>query len=180
MVQLHKLLGHPKPLHILFYFFSHPSTQKTHTQLQKITSVSKATLTHWLHFLVQNRFLNQQNIGRNKLYSLNKEFLFIKQLKIIYNLEQLQFFIPYAQKQSLEIFLFGSAARGENNEKSDIDILIIGNTTKEKIYQQLTSPIKNLKNPLRIQLFTPIEWSKISQTDRAFYERVEKDKILLQ
>ncbi|OGI65021.1 hypothetical protein A2642_00590 [Candidatus Nomurabacteria bacterium RIFCSPHIGHO2_01_FULL_39_10] len=180
MVQLHKLLGNKKNLHLLTFFLDNPSQEFTYTETQKQTKLSKATLTKWLSFLTKEDLLTLKLIGRNKLYQLQKDSTIVKQLKILISLQKLTFLREIATKHQVEIYLYGSTARGEDNEKSDIDILIIGAITREKIFSLIEKQTKTLKRPIQFQIFTSIEWTKCATADRAFYERVEKDKIKLQ
>ena len=180
MVQLTKLLGNKKILHLLTFYLDHPSQEYTYKETKKQTKLSKATLTKWLSFLTKENLLLLKSIGRNKLYQLQKDSCIIKQLKILITLQQLIFFARIAKQNNLEIYLYGSTARGEDNEKSDIDILIIGSITREKIFSIIEKHTQTLKRPIRFQIFTPLEWTKCATKDPAFYERVERDKIRIQ
>lgn len=105
--------------------------------------------------------------------------MIIKKFKVLINLASLDFFFPLSTKYSFQAYLYGSAARGEDVETSDIDILIIGKVKKEEIMPEIQKQSGKLKKQVRIQIFTPLEWAQTVEKDRAFYERVEKDKILL-
>jgi predicted nucleotidyltransferase len=64
------------------------------------------------------------------------------------------------------IVLFGSFAKGTNNEDSDIDILIITNNKK---------PIDLLDikgHELQIIQLTPLEWKEKVKKDKPFYHEV--------
>ncbi len=180
MVQINKLLGNKKNIHLLTFFLNNPSQEYTYTAIRKHTKISKATLTKWLSFLTKENLLLLKPIGRNKLYSLHKDSTIIKQLKILLTIQKLTFLSEIAIQQGIEIYLYGSAARGEDNENSDIDILIIGSINREKIFSVIEKQTKTLKMPIRFQIFTPVEWTKCATQDLAFYQRVEQDKIRVQ
>lgn len=180
MVQILELLGNKKLLHLLLYLSSHPSNECTYTELRKKTNLAKATLSKWLSYLRKEQIIDERAIGTNKLYQINVNSMIIKQFKVLITLISLDFFLLLSEKYSVQVYLYGSAARGEDVESSDIDILIIGKIKKDEIMPEIQKQSSTLKKPIRIQIFTPLEWAQIVEKDRAFYERVEKDKILVQ
>ena|SRR3989339_1307892 len=177
MIQLNELLGNAKLVKLLFFYLDHPQEEQSYTQLLKTTKLSRATLGKHLKFLNQKGILKLREIGLNRLYSLNGNNYLVKQLKILLNLSRLGFFTDLSKKFNLRFYLYGSAARGEDNEESDIDILCLGEVKKEKLMEIINAQSKKLSKEIRLQLFTLLEWSQMKDKDSAFYERVEKDKI---
>jgi predicted nucleotidyltransferase len=72
-----------------------------------------------------------------------------------------------------ELYLYGSASRGEDVEGSDVDILVIG---KERA---IVERVRVIDGRIKASFFSPLEWAKVAREDPAFYERVEKDRIRL-
>ncbi|MBI2573353.1 nucleotidyltransferase domain-containing protein [Candidatus Woesearchaeota archaeon] len=177
---LSSLLGNKPALNLLLFFAQYPNTELSYTQLKNEISLAKATLTKWLAVLEKEKLINVKKIGTTKLYKANKESIFLKQFKILNTLSSLNFFATISQKHNVESYLFGSAARGEDHENSDLDILIIGKIKKEELLTEIEKrKPKNMKK-IQLQIFTPLEWSTLATKDKPFYERVEKDKIALQ
>lgn len=54
-----------------------------------------------------------------------------------------------------EVILFGSYARGEAHEDSDIDLLIIADT-KERLYERVATVLKLLRGLIRYTPLSPI------------------------
>lgn len=78
-----------------------------------------------------------------------------------------------------DAYLFGSAARGEDNSESDFDILVTSKMTPADV-AAITLPLsKKLGRQIKPVVFNPSEWASMRKKDPAFYERVEKDKIRL-
>ncbi len=79
------------------------------------------------------------------------------------------------------IYLFGSCARGEDTEQSDIDLLVIAEEEHQVILAALENQKKKIKGlkhlRLSIHCFRSLEWAQMARKDAAFYERVERDKI---
>ena len=175
MVNIFELLSNKATITILRYFIEHSSSKFYLAQLTKNVKLSKVSIIKALEKLSSAEFLIMEQVGRALLYSLNNNNTQIKELKkfftISYALQALKDF----KNIDCEIYLYGSSARGENDEKSDIDILIITNK-KNEIKDQL-SKIKNEK--IKILTITQMEYANLFRKDKPFYERIEKDKIRL-
>src|SRR3989344_9334663 len=171
MVPIDELLGNRKLLQLLLFLADNPSTEWAYTQIRVKTKLAKATLTKWLLFLEKNELVFMKPIGANKLYRVNNDNPVIKQLKVLKTITQLSSITKIAKKYTLDIFLYGSASRGEDAEKSDIDLLIIGKIKKEEIMTEIHSCSQKIRKEIRLQVFTSLEWSKLVQKDPAFYER---------
>jgi predicted nucleotidyltransferase len=175
MVQLIEL-GNRTLMKVLAFFIRNPSIKISYTNLRKRIKLAKATLAKNLNFLLKGGLIIEERIGLNKIYRLDKESVLVKHLKILDNLLILGEINHLCSKHNIDIYLYGSAARGEDNEESDIDLLIMGKISKDHIYEDLK---KFAGRKIKIAVFTKLEWAEMSKNDPAFYERVEKDKIRL-
>lgn len=83
----------------------------------------------------------------------------------------------------VNVFLFGSQARGDSNKNSDWDLLILldKDTIDESDYKKFFDPYTELSwevgQSINPQLYTKKDWQRISFTP--FYHNVEQDKIAL-
>lgn len=179
MVQIDELLGNRKLMKLLGFLIDNSPAEFSYTEIRKKTKLAKATLTKWLGYLLKEKLIFVRCIGLNKLYRLNKCYFLIKQLKILNSLTKLAFLVNLSEKHQIEAYLFGSAARGEDTKQSDIDILIIGKIQKEEIIEEINKNSKKIGRKISLQVFTKLDWSRMMEKDSAFYERVEKDKILI-
>jgi len=73
------------------------------------------------------------------------------------------------------IILFGSFAKGENDEESDVDILTISLEKNEPTVELA----KLLERDVNLVNFTPAQWSNQAKKNRAFYLDVILDGIVL-
>ena len=178
MVQLIEL-GNRSLLEVLRFFIRNPSSKISYTALRRKIKAAKATLTKHLGFLLKGDFIRIEKIGLNKIYELNKENPIVKQLKILDTLLTLNEIKLLGKKHDIGIYLYGSASRGEDEEQSDIDLLIIGKIKKEQILPEINGISKKIGRNIKIVILAQVDWSQMSRKDAAFYERVEKDKIRL-
>ncbi len=82
-----------------------------------------------------------------------------------------------------KVILFGSYARGEETEDSDVDILVIS-PTKERMIERMTSVsriIRNLRNGLPISpiVLTPEEFSQKIDKGDAFIKTITEEGLVL-
>jgi predicted nucleotidyltransferase len=178
MVQSIKLFGNKKIMQIINFFIENSSSKITQTKLIKETKIAKATAVKWMHYLVANDMLKLERIGVSNIYQLNNENLVIKHIKIIKTILSLKE-LKKLKDKGLEIYLYGSASRGEDTEKSDIDILVIGRTKRREIVDVIDQISKKINRKISFSIFSNVEWSMMRKKDNAYYNRVEKDKIRL-
>lgn len=108
------------------WFFSFPSRQPTLSELSKGLGLSKATANRMVSRLVEEGFLQKEVIGRSWRLSWNKQGnQFYK--KIAFNLggvykaglvDEVRRHVPNARA----IILFGSFRKGDDEERSDLDL----------------------------------------------------------
>ena len=79
-----------------------------------------------------------------------------------------------------KIILFGSAARGETDEHSDIDLVLIKQTDK-RFFQRLVEAGSFIPSDVSVDVFvyTPEEFQSMIEADNPFIEQVLKDGKVL-
>lgn len=82
-----------------------------------------------------------------------------------------------------QVILYGSVARGEATEHSDIDLLVIAQTT-EKFYLRMASALRVVRDlsrglPLSPIVLTPAELEKHLKSGNTFVEEIIREGIPL-
>ncbi|MBI4173897.1 MAG: nucleotidyltransferase domain-containing protein [Candidatus Aenigmarchaeota archaeon] len=134
--------------------------------------IAKLSALRKLAALKDSDILLKGNQGRMTVYRLNRGDAVVKQLKMLFTVARLSALVA-GKVEGCEVYLFGSCARGEDVEDSDIDLLVVG-TNRTAIAR-----LQALDRRAKVSFFTPVEWLKLAKQDRAFYQRVEQDKIRL-
>lgn len=119
--------------------------------------------------LKRENLVLKQKIGKSFLYFVSANSLFIKQLKILKNISALSPLLKKLIPLSSKINLFGSAARGENDEESDFDLFILTNN-KEAVVSVLSKSKRKLQPIIKNQ----IEWVELEKKDPIFFNEVER------
>jgi len=119
---------------ILNWFFSYPDKEISLSDLATNLKISKITANRIVAQLVKEEFLKLKVIGRVWRISSNKDHPYNYSRKISYNLmmvyeSDIISSIHKLYENPKAIILFGSYRKGDDNEKSDIDIAveIVGN-----------------------------------------------------
>ncbi len=120
--------------------------------------------------------------GKQKYYSLNKQYPLFNELKsIIFKtigvegaLKEMVASLPGVKKA----FIYGSFAREEENAKSDIDVLLVGNFNEDELIERL-SPLENkLQREINYTIFSPQEFAQKIKKKGSFLSEVLKTKLI--
>ncbi len=157
---------------MLKFFLNKPTGEFYEKEVQQRTGAARASVSKWLRALEELGLISVTRRGRMKLHRLNRESPVVKQLKV---LSTVSWLLPRlkAFKGQGELYLYGSVARGDDVEESDVDILVIG---KER---EVVERIKAISERIKVSFFTPLEWARAAREDPAFYERVDRDRMRL-
>ncbi len=117
--------------------------------ISKSTGMSCGTIYPALSELLETRILTQRKAGRSILYKINKNHTLFKKIKELVETEKNSLlniakeFTSNIPKNNISaIILFGSVARQDFTEKSDIDILIASNAKISK--KQIAELVSNI------------------------------------
>ncbi len=175
MVQLIELLGNKIPLRIFQLFSDNPKEFFYTEEVRKKLKIAKASIIKWIHLLEKEDILISKRIGKSINYKLNIDDSLVKQLRVLLVISELRSIRKLRGCDA--IYLFGSSARGEYLEDSDIDLLIISNENINKVISEL----RKIKTSREIKpiIITQLDYSMLSRSDSALYNRIEKDQVRL-
>jgi predicted nucleotidyltransferase len=113
----------------LHWFFAFPTREMSLNDLSTSIGVSKTTAKIIISQLIGEGFLKKEELGKVWRISCNFEHFYNKTIKITSNLEKIYLsgIIPETYKiipNAKAIILFGSYRKGDDNDKSDIDIAV--------------------------------------------------------
>jgi len=146
-----------KYMSALYWFFSYPTKEVSLSDLASILNISKTTANKIVNELVKIGFLKKEVLGRIWRISCNLQHP-LNKIKISYNLaiiqmsgivEEISKIIPNPRA----IILFGSYSKGDDNEKSDIDIAVevLGNE-ELKIRELRRLPLFGFRKNIAVNL----------------------------
>ena len=163
---------------ILAVFIHDPYREFHLREVAEIADVSPSTAKRFLDFYEANGFLirgRKANLALFKADVENNSFRLIKTAFFLFRARPLSGFLAEAYPGS-SVVLYGSCARGEDGPESDVDILIVGRRAEKMDLMRYEGTLGKRINAI---VFEPSEWEKKAEEDKAFYERVLVDGIVL-
>jgi len=168
---------------LLQIFLKNPDKSFYTKEISRKTGIGSGTVNTFLRNIHKDNILIKEIVGNVHLYRLNNELELVKQLKIfdiLLEFEQYKLIDQFLKTDDtiISLILYGSHANGENDTKSDIDLLIITNNKKPftRIIQELE---RKLRKTISIQNMTISEWQKLKDKDKIFYESILENHIVL-
>jgi hypothetical protein len=168
------------PLRVLHYFMEHPFKGFYLREVSRKTGLSVFAVKKYCDLLVSEGLLTESRQGNLRVFNANTENKLFRGVKSGLNAEKilksgLVDFILENTPNTSSITLYGSMAEGLNDEKSDIDLLVIG-SKKTQIPEKYA---KILGGDINVQTFNWGEWQNKSKKDRPFYNELTTKGISL-
>lgn len=149
-------------------------------EVARNTSVSVSSVKEALDFLLSQNILEKKQVGRGYLFNIKDNFL-TRSIKILYSLTEINSSgivqeIIKKNPEILSIILYGSVAKGKDDNNSDIDLLII---SRKKTRIPVLQSERLLSREISITSYTYNQWREKAEKDRTFYYNVILDCIQL-
>ena len=154
-------------------FLENPYREFYLRELAKKLKISTFATKKYCEFLLKNDLILEERKANLRYFKANLNNLIFRYFKISLNISLLMKtnlieFLKENIPNISSIILFGSMAKGENDEKSDIDILVIG---KEK-YLNLNKFEEKLNRNITVHMYKWGDWNKKAKEDNPFYFEV--------
>lgn len=184
MAMLHKLFSSKVRIELLSTFFLHPERSFYLRELERITGEDYKSVSTELRSLESIGLLTSSKSGNLKYFHLNPGFLIYRELKSIFlKVRGAPGLLMQALSDLNDIecaFLYGSFAAGTENEKSDIDLMVVGGMPLEHLLKRLREPEKMLGRDINPSLFQISEIKQRMKDQDPFIFRVMAEpKIML-
>ena len=162
---------------VLNLFLDLPTKEFHLRETARLLKISSSTAKLSLDKLKAHGLILEKGIANLRVFKANLENIILKEMKKTKNLSLIKesAIAEYIQKtlNPASVVLFGSFAKGTNDEKSDIDLLIITNKKKQ------LSLLGIKGNELQIIQLTPLEWKEKVKKDKPFYQEIITTGITL-
>jgi len=146
----------------------------------KAAGLSRGAAGEALSYMKKMGIATLAVVGRTHQYRANLGSPLCRQWKILFNLDMIEssgiieeLVKKFPNVQSL--LLYGSFARGTNDEKSDIDILVIA----AKPAKPDLEFVDRLSKEANVTILSMADWKRKAERERVFYENVIYDSIVL-
>jgi len=157
-------------LKALEFFIKNPYDEIHLREFSRRMEISPNSAQRFLDLFLKEDFIKEERKANLRYFKANLDNIVFRQIKIVYSLKKLKDLevIKELEKNNfLSVVLFGSVAKGLDDEKSDLDLVCIG--LNKKIQNKIQ---EKLDRELNIHRFTLAEWKKQSKLNKAFYQDV--------
>jgi len=168
---------------LLQVFLLNPESKYYIRELEKILREPVTAVRRELANLQKVGLLKITKVGILKYYQVNTSCQLYKPLKEIIELT-MGFEITLKEAlsiyKSIEVaFIYGSFARGEGGEKSDIDLMIIGDVDEVIFHEEVSGLEDELKREVNYTIMPSVEFKKKLYEGDVFINRIIKDKKIV-
>ena len=167
-------------LKVLKFFFENPYEEIYLRRLAKEVKISPFAAKKYADMLLKEGMIKEERKGNLRYFRANVNNLFFRYLKTAFSINSilksgLVGFLTENLANVSSMVLFGSVAKGTDDKKSDIDILLIG---KEK-HLNLGKFEEKMGMEIIVHIFSWSEWNKKAKEDKPFYFEVISGAIPL-
>ncbi|OPY26990.1 MAG: Nucleotidyltransferase domain protein [Methanocella sp. PtaU1.Bin125] len=171
-------------MRVLACFLSHPHTAFYKRELARKLDMSPSAVVRALESFESDGILRKEVRGREHFFTLNIENCIVPPLKKAYGLALILSVRPEkaflaADSGIISLALYGSYARGDFDERSDIDFLVLTHGDRSKLMSALRSIEDDLGIEANLTVFRLSDWKSMADSEDAFYKNVERDYIIL-
>ena len=164
---------------ILEYFLKYP-TEKTYLkQLAKKLQISPRSVKIYCDLFEKEDIIKRNITGNVHIFSTNNDNFRVKEMKRAYFINLLaEMNIENIAEEIASIAIYGSYASGNYDEKSDIDILIIGD--EKNVKRELVLDImKKIDKEIQLNVIPIIKWEKLKKDNDHFVKNIIRNHILI-
>lgn len=167
---------------VLGYFFLNEKAKKYQSELSRILEVDLGNLDKKLKELEKEGILLSESSGKERYYFLNKDYPLLKEIKKIFDFKyglKTKLYEILKNIQGLkEAYIFGSYSKGNFEEGSDIDILLIGNQSSIKTKSKILELQNQSQREFNIIDLTEQEYLKRKKNKDEFIENIFSEKYI--
>jgi len=169
---------------LLKLFLTNPDGTFYVREIARLTNEPVNAVRRELDYLGKAGLLKSSNRGNQKYYSVIKEFPFYLELKkIIYATIAMGDYLnnKFSDSKDIELaFIYGSVARNEESEKSDIDLFLVGEISENELHRIVLEIENDIGRQVNYTLMDRNEFNNRREKGEPFIKRVLKEqKIIL-
>jgi predicted nucleotidyltransferase len=179
-----KLFSSKVRIELLNAFYTFPDKELYLRELVRITGEDYKNISMELHNLETLDLISSRRDGNRKYFHLNQSFFLNDELKSIFYKTKgavgLLRETLSGEKGIKAAFLFGSFASGTENAKSDIDLMVIGSISVDRVLKALRKPEKSLAREINATVYGVSEMkSRLKQKDSFIAQVLHDPKVML-
>ena len=168
---------------LLTFFFTNPAARLHLRDLAERLSVDPSNLSRDLRRLEREGLFRSEISGRQKYFRLNREYSLFREVRSIVGKTIGAVPLIGRALESLEgveeAYLYGSFARHQQDAASDIDVLVIGNPSAQKMAEAARRLERQLAREINYTVMSRGEFEHRREQKDAFLESIWRHKRVL-
>jgi len=165
---------------LLVLYFTNPNKKYYLRELERILNFSVGNVRRELIKLESTGLFLSEKKANLVYYHLNKSYPLFKELKsIIFKTSgapKMLHTILEKFKGISQAFIYGSFAKGEEREDSDIDLLIIGKVDEDKLVEVISKLERKLQREINYAVYGKEDFNKKKEEGNSFILDILKEK----
>ncbi|AKB14853.1 MAG: nucleotidyltransferase domain-containing protein [Methanosarcina thermophila] len=163
---------------ILGWFLSHPTSSVNINELSRELEVSPGSVKRFTDLFHREQLVDMKKIGTAHMFTLNNSSYIARELKKTFMVLKLwEGKLEELAPKAISLAVYGSMASGSFDEKSDIDVLVIG--TEQDVNYALVPEIETkVGHELQVTVIPYYEWESRKKKDDPFVLSVLTKHIL--
>ena len=150
-------------------------------EIARIIKISPVYAAKELENLSKLNLINKSKKGNLSLYSINKNCIILDELRQIFIKTD---YLWELIRRELEgkvnyAFIYGSFAKGEETEKSDIDLFVIGEMKEDSLIKIIQKLEKNTGREINYILWNEKTFQQRAKSHHHLLKTVKKNKIIM-
>jgi len=164
---------------ILEYFLKYPTEETYLKELAKKLQISPRSVKIYCDLFDKEGIIKREIKGNMHLFSTNNDNFRVREMKRTYFINLLaELNIENIAEECTSIAIYGSHASGNYDEKSDVDLLIIG----EELHVKRDIIVKIMEiigKEFQLNVIPTIKWEKMKKDEDYFIKNIIRNHVLV-
>jgi hypothetical protein len=164
---------------VLEFFLTHPSVEIHLNELARNLEIARGSSKSYCDAFVDDGLILESSKGNLRLFRLNRDDFAVREIMKAYYLLKLKHLgIENLAEGCTSLAIYGSFARGEVDERSDLDLLVIGeesNVDRDKFLRLQDA----FNREVQLTLLPYYKWETMKKEGDRFAESVLMKHVLV-
>ncbi len=172
-------LRHPVGFRVLEFFLNHPSSEIHLNELARNLKIARGSAKSYCDAFVNEGLILESSKGNLRLFRLNRDDFAVREIMKAYYLLKLKHLgIEHLAKGCTSLAIYGSFVRGDIDERSDLDLLVIGEESdvdRDEVLKLQSA----LGREVQLTLLPYYRWETMKKEGDRFAESILRKHVLV-